>query len=105
MAPSVRLMTATTLHIEHGIVDFDLWCTAFGRFAEVRARSGVLDARVYRPEDDPAYVVIDLDFATPDEARTFLGFLRDNVWSSAQNAPALLGEPRTRILRRESVPR
>ncbi len=60
-----------TLHIEHPIIDFDLWKAAFGRFAEFRKQSGVLRHRIQRPVDDPKYVVIDLDFATTGEAERF----------------------------------
>ena len=44
----------TTLHIEHPITDFELWQTAFARFASARAQSGVRAQRVHRPLDDPA---------------------------------------------------
>jgi hypothetical protein len=87
-----------TLHIEHGIVDFDRWKAAFDRFAEVRKLSGVLGHRIQRPVDDPRYVVIDLDFGTTDEAEAFVRFLHAKVWSSPDNAPALAGTPQTRIL-------
>jgi hypothetical protein len=87
-----------TLHIEHAIVDFDAWRAAFDRFAETRARAGVLRHRVHRPVDDPRYVVIDLDFRTAAEAESFLAFLRQNVWSSPVTAPALAGDPVTRII-------
>ena len=87
-----------TLHIEHPITDFATWRAAFDRFAEQRRAAGVTDHRVSRPVDDQKYVVIDLDFATTDQAAAFLGFLRTQVWGSPQNAPALAGEPRTTIL-------
>jgi hypothetical protein len=87
-----------TLHIEHAIVDFDLWRAAFDRFAEMRKQSGVLRHRIQRPVDDPKYVVIDLDFDTTGEAERFLTFLREKVWSSRENAPALAGPPQTKIL-------
>jgi len=88
----------STLHIEHAVTDFDTWSTAFGRFAEFRRQSGVRQQRVQRPVSDPNYVVIDLDFDTTGEAESFLGFLRANVWSSRDNAPALVGTPQARIL-------
>lgn len=88
----------STLHIEHPITDFAVWKTAFDRFAPAREEAGVLRHRVQRPVDDPAYVVVDLDFGTAEQAERFLGFLRTRVWSSPGNAPALVGEPRTRIL-------
>ena len=87
-----------TLHIEHPIADFATWSAAFDRFADIRARSGVLGQRVQRPVDDERYVVIDLDFATADEARRFLGFLETTVWASRDSSPALAGRPLTRIL-------
>lgn len=87
-----------TLHIEHPIVDFDLWSAAFDRFAEMRERSGVRGHRVQRPVDDPHYVVIDLDFGTTAEAEKFLELLQTKVWPSKENAPALAGTPQTRIL-------
>ena len=52
-----------------------------------------------RPVDDSHYVVVDLDFDTVDDAHDFLGFLQAKIWSSPQNAPALVGTPRTTILR------
>jgi len=88
----------TTLHIEHPIADFDQWKAAFDRFGPARARSGVRAHRVHRPLDDPQYVLIDLDFGTPEEAQRFLRFLQDEVWASRQNSPALAGEPQTRLL-------
>jgi hypothetical protein len=87
----------TTLHIEHPIVDFELWNTAFERFAEARRNAGVRGHRVSRPVDDPYYVIIDLDFDELDQAEQFLAFLRSQVWPSAASSPALAGAPRTVI--------
>jgi hypothetical protein len=87
-----------TLHIEHAVTDFATWNTAFRKFADQRQRSGVRHQRVQRPVNDPAYVVIDLDFDTASQAANFLGFLQASVWRSPGNAPALIGTPQTRIL-------
>ena len=87
-----------TLHIEHPITDFATWRSAFDRFADIRTRSGVRDHRIQQPVNDPHYVVVDLDFATVAEAERFLAFLRSEVWSSAQNAPALAGAPEAKVL-------
>jgi hypothetical protein len=87
-----------TLHIEHPITDFDLWKTAFDRFAEFRQQSGVRRHSIQRPADDPNYVVIDLDFDTLGDAETFLDFLQTKVWTSPDNAPALAGTPQAKIL-------
>lgn len=87
-----------TLRIEHSITDFGTWTAAFERFADTRRRAGVRQQRIQRPVDDPAYVVVDLDFDTVGEAEKFLGFLQAIVWASSENAPALGGKPQTRIL-------
>ncbi len=88
-----------TLHIEHAIVDFELWNTAFERFAQHRTDAGVRRHRIHQPVDDPKYVVIDLDFDTTEEAQRFLNFLQTKVWTSTANAPALVGQPQTKILK------
>lgn len=90
-----------TLRMEHPITDFDTWSAAFGRFDSARADGGVLAARIYRPIDDEKYVLIDLDFATVDQAQAFQRFLRTRVWATPENAPALAGTPVTRILQVE----
>ncbi len=89
---------ATTLHIEHPVTDFDTWRSAFDRFAGKRGASGVVDQRIWRPIDDERYVVLDLDFDTPEQAASFLHFLQTQVWASPNTAPALAGPPRTAIL-------
>ena len=88
----------TTLHIEHAIVEFELWSSAFDRFADFRTKAGVRGQRIQQPVDDPQYVVIDLDFDTIDEAEAFLAFLQEKVWSTPDSSPALIGTPQTRIL-------
>jgi hypothetical protein len=91
-----------TLHIEHAITDLATWLSAFNQFAEVRRQAGVRAERVQQPIDDAGYIVVDLEFATVDEAEAFLGFLRSQVWAIPDNAPALAGTPETMIL--EEVP-
>lgn len=86
------------LHIQHPVTDFDTWASAFDRFAEARRKAGVRAHRVLRPVDDPAYVVIELDFDTAEAAAAFLAFLRANVWAVPANSPALVGMPETMIL-------
>jgi hypothetical protein len=88
----------TTLHIEHAITDYGVWKSAFDHFAELRRQSGVKHHRVLRPADDPAYIIVSLDFSTAEEAGAFLEFLHAKVWSSPESAPALAGTPQTRIL-------
>ena len=87
-----------TLHIEHPITDFQTWSGAFAQFSDARRGAGVRGERVQRPLDDPAYVVVDLDFDTVEQAEAFLGFLTTQVWAIPENAPALAGTPKTMIL-------
>jgi hypothetical protein len=88
-----------SLQIEHAISDLETWQGAFGRFEDMRASAGVRRAAVRQPVDDDQYVVIDLDFDTHERAEAFLQLLRTRVWSVAENSPALVGSPTTRILR------
>jgi hypothetical protein len=87
-----------TLHIEHPITDYPTWRAAFDGFAPARREAGVVAERVTRPVDDPLAIVVDLDFATTDQATAFLRFLEARVWSSPTAAPALAGRPRTTVL-------
>lgn len=93
-----------TLQIEHAVTDFSTWADAFGRFAEIRVQAGVRADRVRRPIDDDRYVILELDFDDVGSAQSFLAFLRDRVWSNRENAPALAGEPTTRIVEPAPLP-
>jgi hypothetical protein len=86
------------LQIEHPIRDFDTWKGAFDRFSGKRQQSGVRHHKVLRPTGDPNYVIIELGFDSPSKAESFLGWLRREVWSSREEAPALMGEPQTHIV-------
>ncbi len=86
-----------TLLIEHSISDLGLWQDAFARFAARRREGGVLHERVMQPVDDPHYVLVQLEFATLDAARSFQHFLETHVWSTPASSPALVGSPRARI--------
>jgi hypothetical protein len=87
-----------TLHIEHGISDFTTWKRAFDSFAERRSKAGVTAHRIYQPESDPHYVVLQLDFPSVPQAQAFKQFLETVVWTSPDNSPALSGAPRARVL-------
>ena len=87
-----------TVRIEHPIKSFEAWKGAFDRDPVDRKASGVRRYQVLRPVDDPAFVMIDLDFETPYEATAFVQAMR-RVWASPQAAPALGGAPRATIVR------
>ena len=86
------------LQIGHRINDFDTWKEAFDRFSGLRQQSGMRRHRVLQPTDDPNYVIIDLEFDSPSEAEALLAALRRNVWSTREAAPALIGDPQTRVV-------
>jgi hypothetical protein len=86
------------LQIEHPIRDFDTWKMAFDRLHGRRQQSGARGYRVLQPADDPNYVMIDLEFDSASEAEAFLAFLQRDVWPSRDAAPALMGDPQTRIV-------
>ena len=87
-----------TLHIEHPIVEFAMWKSAFDRFEDARRQSGVIRYRIQQPINDDKYVVVDLEFGTTQQAERFLEFLRSVIWRSPENSPALAGTPRARVL-------
>lgn len=81
-----------TVKIEHAIGDFETWKAAFARDPAGREQSGVRRYRVFRPQDDPKYVILDLDFETATAAQAFVETMR-RVWSRVDLSPALLREP------------
>jgi hypothetical protein len=85
-------MTTTLLRIEHAIVDFETWKQAFERDPVGREQAGVRHYRVFRPVDDPKYVIIDLDFDGPAQATAFLERL-ERVWSRVDLSPGLARTP------------
>jgi hypothetical protein len=87
-----------TLRIEHSISDFPTWKGAFDRFAPIRKRAGVRRFRIFQPMDDPAYVLLDLDFDEVTEARAFLAILERDIWGSSDASPALAGRPQACII-------
>lgn len=91
--------TKTTLHIEHPISDFATWKAAFDGAAPLRAASRVRAYDIHRPVDDPAYVMIRLDFDTPEDATAFSEKLKQ-LWLNRSATPALRGTPQVRLLER-----
>ncbi len=89
-----------TLQFEHAINDFAMWKAAFDRDPIDRRGLGVRRHRVYRPVDDPNYVVGELEFDTRAEAEACRAALH-RLWRSPRAAPALSGAPQVRIV--ESV--
>ena len=83
------------LQIEHKIPNFDGWKRAFDSDPIDRKKSGVKRYRIYRPTDDPNYVIIDLEFDNINDARATLASLR-NLWGKVEGT--IMVNPQTRIL-------
>jgi hypothetical protein len=83
------------LQIEHKIPNFDGWKKAFESDPINRKRSGVVCYNIFRPTNDPNYVIIDLQFETLQEAEDTLTSLRA-LWSKVEGQ--IMMNPQTRIL-------
>lgn len=77
------------LRIRHTVRDYDQWRRAFDADPLDRGGSGVLRYRVLRSADLPNDVMVDLEFATVEQARAMLDRLRE-LWTSPR-APATAG--------------
>jgi hypothetical protein len=82
------------LRIEHPVPEFDAWKRAFESDPVRRQESGVRRYRIYRPVDDPHYVVIDLEFDSTTEAEALLAALR-NTWRDVEGR--IMMNPQVRI--------
>ena len=84
---------------KHPITDYSNWRGAFDAFASVRRDAGVIAERVARPVDDPASIVVALDFETVDQASSLLHFLETQVWPSTANGQRWLVDHERRFSR------
>ena len=89
----------TTVHIEHPISDFATWKAAFDRAAPFRSEHRVRAFEIFRPVDDPAYVVVRIELDNTADARAFIARLQE-LWGNREATPALRGTPLVRILER-----
>ena len=85
----------TILQIEHQVPNYDGWKKAFESDPIDRKKSGVKRYRIYRPTDDPKYVIIDLEFDNLDDAQMALNALK-SLWGKVEGT--VMFNPKTRIL-------
>jgi hypothetical protein len=85
----------TILQIEHQVPNYDGWKKAFDSDPIDREKSGVKSYCVYRPTDNPNYVVIDLEFDDFDKAQMTLNALK-SLWTKMEGT--VMVNPKTRIL-------
>jgi hypothetical protein len=69
-----------TLRIEHSVADFDGWKGMFDSDPADRKGSGVRRYRISRSVEDPAFVMIDLDFDSVEDAEGLLATMR-GIWA------------------------
>jgi len=62
----------SVLVIQHPVKDFQAWKKAFDSDPAGRAKNGVIRHAIYRPHDDPNYVIVSLEFSSHEEAQKFL---------------------------------
>ena len=72
-----------TLRIEHPVPSFEGWKKAFDSDPVGREKSGVRRYRIFRPVNDPNYVMVDLEFDTASQAEALLAAMRV-VWGRVQ---------------------
>ena len=82
------------VRIEHAVPNFDKWKQAFDNDPADRKGSGVRRYQVFRAQDDPNYVMIDLEFDSLGEAEAFLRTM-ERVWNGP--GKAVMQNPRARI--------
>ncbi len=83
------------LQIEHQVPDFNGWKKAFDADPVDRKKSGVKRYRIYKPANDPNYVIIDLEFDNLDKAQMTLEALK-KLWNKVEGT--VMVNPKTRIL-------
>lgn len=71
------------LRIQHPIPDYERWKAAFDSDPADRRGSGVIRYWIRRPVSDPHFVMIDLEFASVDDADGLLQKMQ-RLWASGQ---------------------
>lgn len=85
------------VRIEHAVPSFEKWKLAFDSDPADRKGSGVRRYQVLRPQDDPNYVMVDLEFDSLGEAESFLRTM-ERIWGGP--AKAVMQNPHARIVNR-----
>jgi hypothetical protein len=94
-----------TLHVENEIADFPAWKAAFDRYDRARRDHRVLAYRITQPADDEHVVYIDLDFASREDATSFVALL-EKIWQTplSHEVSSSHTVPELRVVREVSSP-
>jgi hypothetical protein len=84
----------TVVRIEHSVPSFDKWKQAFDRDPADRKGSGVRRYQILRLQNEPNYVMIDLEFDNTAEAEAFVQKMQ-RIWEGP--AKGIMLNPRARI--------
>ena len=82
------------VRIEHSVPSFDKWKAAFDRDPADRKGSGVRRYKILRLQNEPNYVMIDLEFDNTAEAEAFVKKMQ-RIWEGP--AKGVMLNPRARI--------
>lgn len=82
------------VRIEHSVPSFERWKQAFESDPADRKGSGVRRYQVLRLQNDPNFVMIDLEFDTTGEAEAFV-LTMQRIWGGA--GKAVMQNPLARI--------
>lgn len=82
------------VRIEHRVPSFEKWHDAFVADPADRKGSGVRRYQVLRLQDDPNYVMIDLEFDSTPEAEAFVETMQ-RIWTGP--GKAVMQNPTARI--------
>ncbi len=82
------------VRIEHSVQSFEKWKQAFDNDPADRKGSGVRRYQVFRLNDDPNYVMIDLYFDSAEKARAFVQKMQ-RIWDGL--AKGIMQNARARI--------
>jgi quinol monooxygenase YgiN len=85
----------TVVRIEHGVPSFETWKQAFDSDPADRKGAGVLRYQIMRAQDDPNYVMIDLEFENVARAEAFLQTMQ-RIWSGS--GKTVMQNPRARLV-------
>ena len=83
------------LQIEHPVPDYNNWKKAFDNDPVNRKQSGVKRHKIFRQADDPGYVIVQLEFDTPEDAKNLLEALQP-LWKQVEGK--VMTGPKARII-------
>lgn len=84
-----------TLCIEHPVPNYENWKRAFDSDPVGREKMKVRHYQILRPLDNPAYVMINLEFDTASDAQALLTVMRA-VWERVEGT--IMTNPKVQIV-------